>query len=137
MVTDVRGTPSVNYWFTIWSRGQVKPMATEVEAANRAVNVTAWQPEYRKFSAAPGPATEARVKTFYYPHWTAKNETGMLATRAGSDGALLISLPEKATSVELEFREPRKTKVSAMSSLAGLIGIGALVVPFRRRSKHD
>ena len=137
MLTDVRGTPSVNYWFPIWSQPDVRPMATEVEAADRVVTVASWQPEQRKFSVAAGPVTEARVRTFYYPHWTAKSEAGILDTRPDADGALLVSLPSDATSVELEFREPSKTKFSTMSSLGGLIVIGTLAAPFRRRRKYD
>jgi hypothetical protein len=137
MVTDVRGSSCVNYWFPIWARSDIRKMSTEVEAAERAVTVASWQPEHRKFSVAAGPTTEARVRTFYYPHWTATNEAGALPTRPDKDGALLISLPPNATSVALDFREPRKTKISTMSSLSGLIIIGALLVPFRRRRHND
>ena len=136
MLTSVRGTPSVNYWFPIWARADVRKMSTEVEAGDRAVTVTAWQPEQRRFSVAAGAATEARVRTFYYPHWIAKSETEVLATRPDSDGALLISLPQHATSVELDFQEPRRNKFSTISSLSGLIIIGWLAVPFRRRQKR-
>jgi hypothetical protein len=108
----------------------------EVEAGERAVNVTAWQPEHRTFSVAAGPATEARVRTFYYPHWTATSEAGTLTTRPDKDGALLISLPQDATSIALDFREPRKTKFSTITSLSGLILISALAVPLRRRRSN-
>ena len=137
MVTDVRGSTCVNYWFPIWARSNAKKMTTEVEANNRIVTVSSWQPEHRKFSVSAGPATEARVRTFYYPHWTATSEAGILPTRPDKDGALLISLPENATSVDLDFREPRKTKISTMSSLSGLIIIGMLAVPFSRRRNND
>ena len=136
MVTDVRGSSCVNYWFPIWARADAKKMSTEVEANGRPVTVSSWQPEHRKFSVGAGPATEARVRTFYYPHWTATSEAGSLPIRPDKDGALLISLPQNATSVELDFREPRKTKISTMSSLSGLIIIGALAVPFRRRRSN-
>jgi len=137
MVTDVRGSACVNYWFPIWARGHARKMTTEVEANDRTVTVSSWQPEHRKFSVSAGPATEVRVRTFYYPHWTATNEAGILPTRPDKDGALLISLPQNATSIELDFREPRKTKISTMSSLSGLIIIGMLAVPFRRRGTND
>lgn len=136
VLTDLRGTPSVNYWLTIWSRPGIRPMATEVEVADRTVNITSWQPEHRKFSVTAGPATEARIRTFYYPHWIAKNESGILPTRPDKDGALLITLPQTATTVELDFQEPRKTKFSTMSSMIGLIAIGALSVPYRRRTQR-
>jgi hypothetical protein len=137
MVKDVRGSSCVNYWFPIWARADVRKMSTEVEANGRTVTVNEWQPEHRKFSVSTGPATEARVRTFYYPHWTATTEAGVLPTRPDKDGALLISLPQNATSVALDFREPRKTKISTTSSLSGLIIIGALAVPFRRRRIND
>jgi 6-pyruvoyl-tetrahydropterin synthase related domain len=137
MVTDVRGSSCVNYWFPIWARTNVRKMTTEVEANGRTVKVTSWRPEHRKFSVTAGPATEARVRTFYYPHWTATSEAGFLPTRPDKDGALLISLPPSATSVELDFREPRKTKISTMSSLSGLIIIGVLAFPFKRRRSND
>ena len=136
MLTHVRGTPSVNYWIPIWARTDIRPMATNVEVAGRAVTVNSWQPEHRQFSVAAGPTTEARVRTFYYPHWTAKTEAGLLPTRADNDGALLISLPENATSVDLDFREPRRSSLSTITSLGGLIVIGALAAPFKRRKKQ-
>jgi hypothetical protein len=76
------------------------------------------------------------VKTFYYPHWVAKSEAGILTTRPDKDGALLISLPQDAASVQLDFREPRRTKFSTISSVGGLIIIGTLALPFRRRHKR-
>jgi len=136
MLTDVRGSSCVNYWFPIWARSDVRKMPTEVEATGRAVKIDTWQPEHRSFSVAAGPAIEARVRTFFYPHWTATTDARVLATRPDSDGALLISIPQNTTSVDLDFREPPRTKLSTISSLSGLIIIGTLVVPFRRRRTH-
>lgn len=134
MLTDVRGSACVYSWIPIWgARRDLKEMETDVEAGNREVTVTSWQPEHRTFSVAAGPATEARVRTYYYPHWTATSDTGVLATRPDKDGALLISVPQDTTSVALDFREPRRTKISTITSLSGLIIIGALVVPFKRK----
>jgi uncharacterized membrane protein len=137
MLTDVRGSACVNYWFPIWARAGIREMPGQVEAADRSVVVTSWQPEHRTFSVGAGATTEARVRTFYYPHWTATSGGAVLATRADKDGALLIALPQQATSVDLDFREPRKSKFSTMSSLGGLVIIGAMVLPFRRRQKQQ
>ena len=135
MVTDVRGSASLAYWLPVWAHSNPRQMPTQVEAAGREVTVANWQPEQRRFSVSAGPATEARVKTFYYPHWTAKNENGILPTRPDKDGALLISLPANATSIELSFSEPARTKFSTTGSLSGLIIIGTLLVPFRWKRK--
>ena len=137
LVTDIRGTRSIEYWLPTWATKTFKPMKTEVEVAGREVTVSSWEPEHRKFSVSAGPATEARVRTFYYPHWIAKSEAGILPTRPDTDGVLLVSLPQAATSVDLDFREPRRTKFSTISSLGGLIVIGCLAAPFGRRRKHD
>ena len=135
MTMDVRGSACVYSWIPVWAaRGDVKKMESEVEAAHREVTVTSWQPEHRTFSIAGGPATEARVRTYYYPHWTATSDRGVLPTRPDKDGALLISLPQNSTSVSLDFREPRRTKLSTITSLMGLIFIGSLAVPFRRKA---
>jgi hypothetical protein len=136
MVTDVRGSASINYWLPIWARAGTRPMTTQVEAADRSVAVTSWQPEHREFSVTAGPATEARIKTFYYPYWNATSEGQVLPTRPDKDGVLLVSLPPHAASVQLDFREPRRTKFSTITSLGGLIMIGALAVPFRPRLKR-
>jgi len=135
MVTDVRGTASLSYWLPIWAHPNPRPMSSQVEVAGREVTVANWQAEQRRFSVTAGPATEARVKTFYYPHWTARNENGILPTRPDIDGALLISLPANATTVELSFSEPARTKFSTTGSLSGLIITGALLVPFRWKRK--
>jgi uncharacterized membrane protein len=138
MITDVRGSTCVYQWVPIWTGGgDARKMSTEVEAGDRAVTVTSWQPEHRTFSVAAGSATEARVRTFYYPHWTATSDGKVLRVRPDKDGALLISLPQNTTSISLDFREPRRTKISTIISSSGLIMLGALVFPFRRRRNNS
>src|SRR5207249_2953569 len=88
----IRGSESVNYWIPIWARSRPQPMQSQIEAADRSATIRTWQPEHRSFDLADGLATEARVKTFYYPHWSATSGEQVLRTRPASDGALLISL---------------------------------------------
>ena len=135
-LSEVRGTQSVNYWFPIWASSSARRMTDEVEADGRPVIVQSWSPERRQFQVPAGAATEARVRAFYYPHWTAKSGGKLLSTRADKDGALLISLPADATSVELAFNEPRRSRVSSWASLAGFMIIGVLAVPFPWRQKR-
>jgi uncharacterized membrane protein len=134
-LTSVRGTASVNYWFPIWANASAQPMAVEVEAADRAVSVQSWTSESRRFSVAAGDATEARVRTFYYPHWKATSSGKVLNARPDKNGILLVSLPPSATSVDLVFDEPNRTRVSSLASLAGFMFIGVLAVPLPRRRK--
>ena len=135
-LSDVRGSASVNYWFPIWASSKTKPMPVAVNAGDRAVTVQSWTPENRQFMVAAGNAVEARVKTFYYPHWTATSAAQTLHTRPAENGALLISLPPDAASVDLAFQEPRRSRVSSFASLAGFLFIGFLAVPFPRRPRR-
>lgn len=132
-LAEVRGSQSINYWLPIGANPAAAPMAVEVEATNRAVSVQSWTPESRRFSVAAGSPTEARVRTFYYPHWTARSGEQRLNTQADKDGVLLVSLPAEAVTVDLVFEEPRRTHVSSAVSLAGVLFIGMLAVPLRRK----
>jgi hypothetical protein len=133
---SVRGTASVNYWIPVWASSKPERMKSEVEAGDRQVAVSDWTPEHRRFEVSPGIATEARVRTFYYPHWVATSAGRVLATRPDRDGALLISLPAdpaKTTSVALDFHEPPRTRISATLSALSWLSIGLLVSPLFKK----
>jgi hypothetical protein len=133
---SVRGTPSVNYWIPIWASTHPREMKSDVEAGDRQVSVSNWAPEHRSLEVSRGNTTELRVRTFYYPLWVASSSGQVLFTRPDSDGALLISLPGNltaATPVNLDFREPRRTRVAAAVSVFGWLLIGVMtIVPLAR-----
>ncbi len=132
-LAEVRGSASISYWLPLGASPTAKPMAVAVDANDRAVTVQTWTPESRRFSVAAGNATEARVRTFYYPHWTARSGHQRLNIRPDKEGVLLVSLPAEAVTVDLVFEEPRRTHVSSAVSFAGLLFIGVLAVPLRRK----
>jgi uncharacterized membrane protein len=128
---SVRGTASVKYWIPVWASPTPREMHSEVDAGKRAVVVSNWTAEHRHFEVAGGTPIEARVRTFYYPHWVATSEGRLLATRPDRDGALLISLSgdaSKVTSVNLDFREPRRTRVSGLLTAFAWLFLGLLAV---------
>ncbi|HEV2836815.1 MAG TPA: 6-pyruvoyl-tetrahydropterin synthase-related protein [Pyrinomonadaceae bacterium] len=132
-LAKVRGTSSIDYWLPVWASSTAQPMAEQVEAAGRSVSVESWTPENRRFRVAAGEAIEARVRTFYYPHWKARSAGQLLNTRPDKDGVLLISLPANAATVDLAFEEPRRSRVSAVASFAAFAFIGVLAIPLRRK----
>lgn len=135
---SVRGTASVNYWIPVWAKENPRKMKSEVEAGNRQVAVNNWSSEHRRFEVPPGNATEARVRTFYYPNWIATSAGRVLPTHPDSDGALLISLPgnpTNTTSVNLDFREPPLTRIAAGISAFGWLFIGFLTFPLFRKGE--
>jgi hypothetical protein len=126
---SVRGTSSVNYWIPVWASSTPRTMKVDVDAGMRFVTIDFWAAEHRRFEVAAGNAIDARVRTFYYPHWVATSQGHVLPTRPDRDGALLISLPADAVSVDLEFREPQKIRFANLLSAMSCLIIGALALP--------
>ncbi len=133
---NIPGSPSVYQWLPVWAHEPLPELKAEVEASNRSVIVDNWSPEKRSFHISGGSATEARVRTFFYPHWHATAGRRELAVRPDQNGALVVALPSDATSVALEFREPPRSYYAFLSALSALFVIcGLLVIPNRLFSK--
>ena len=98
-----------------------------VEAAGRGVSALEWSPERRVFRVEPGPETEARLRTFYYPHWVAAAGGVTLRTRPAEDGALLVSIPPDAAVVDVRFVEPTSTRIAGATSIMGLLAVVSLM----------
>ena len=125
---SIPGSKGVSQWWPVWVNEPIQPMDTPVYAENRMVSVKTWEPERRVFAVSAGQAPEARTRTFYYPHWVATGNGKLLATHPAEDGALMIAVPAEATTVELVFREPAKTRVSAIVSAIGWTFIGMILI---------
>lgn len=132
VIAALPGLQSIGPWYPKWVAENFFILPQQMVAGGRAVNVTAWDTEHRGFKIAAGPATEARVHTFYYPLWTASAAGQSLATRPDQDGTLIIALPPESVSVDLSFREPLRSKISGIISLLGAALIAVLIVPWRR-----
>jgi 4-amino-4-deoxy-L-arabinose transferase-like glycosyltransferase len=151
MLRPLKDAPGIIQWLPVWASatGQGKasyekcipPSApTKIEAGERTVRITEWNDLSRTFEVESGHALDARVSTFYYPHWMATANGNVLSTRPAADGALLISLPAERVTVNLQFREPRRAKLSGVVSiiswtlLASLLILGTFV---SQRREHE
>lgn len=105
---------------------QVRKMSSDVEADSRVVTIKSWGPEYRTFRVSNGPSEEARVRTYYYPLWTATAQGAPLSLRAAEDGAILIAIPSGETNVELAFREPPRVATARIVSGCGWMLIASM-----------
>lgn len=129
MLDSLPGSKGFEDGMPVWANAAPRRMTSEVEADQRAVSINSWNSERREFQVTEGEAVEARVRTFYHPHWKVTTGSGAgLETRPADDGALLFSLPPETAVVTLEFREPLRVRISAFASLAGLLSIFALFV---------
>ncbi len=107
-----------------------------VEAAGRGVEVFEWEAERRSFRVDAGPHVEARVRTFYYPHWRANVNGREQATGHDALGALLVPVPPEASAVELSFVEPFTTRAAAAVSAVALLLAALLAFAGRRRARR-
>ena len=142
LARDVRGAPSFKDWLPATAHDLLHTdlKRDKVDAGSRAVTTAAWESERRQFKVAAGPETEARVRTYYYPHWQATANGQTLTTRAADDGSILISLPPGATEVTLSFQEPARVRYAELVSLLGwlaiaAIGVGRLSLSFKRQAQ--
>lgn len=123
-MSSIRASASFKDWMPSWASeaAALYSMKESVNANARAISIDAWEPEHRVFTIDAGQAGDARVKTFYYPLWSATGANQSLETKPAEDGALLISVPAGKTTVNLDFREPpRVWKVRLVSLAAWLL----------------
>ncbi len=151
ILSPLREAPGIVQWLPVWAAASAHdqpsyqkciPPKTNalIEAGNREVQIKRWSNLKRSFEIAEGDPVEARVATFYYPHWMAMVNNRILPTRAAPDGALLISLPRERTTVYLEFREPIRSKVSVAVSIISwtlLSSLSIVGVFVRKRRDHE
>jgi hypothetical protein len=109
-------------------------MTAAVEACDRQLTIKSWEPERRIFQVSAGAATDARVQTFFYPHWQASAEGRALAIHPDQNGAMVIALPREAATVTLEFHEPKRVTYAAGLTLVGWALIGGLLIKRRTRT---
>ncbi|MEK6337617.1 MAG: 6-pyruvoyl-tetrahydropterin synthase-related protein [Acidobacteriota bacterium] len=151
MLQLLNEAPGINQWLPVWANAAAEgkpayekcaPPVTgkRVEAGTRTLRIGNWQDLTRTFEVGPGSPLDARVATFYYPHWIASTNGQTLPTRPGDDGALLISLPPEQATVSLEFREPPRTMISIVASIISWTLLASLLIfgSFAdRRRQHD
>jgi hypothetical protein len=129
-VQDSRGAVSFKDWLPVWAHEllQVAKMRNNVEAQQRTVAITSWAPLHRSFDVGPGTSGDAHVRTYFYPHWIASASGKALSTRPADDGTILIAIPPEAVSVNLDFQEPRRTRIAAIVSTIGWTLISGIFI---------
>jgi uncharacterized membrane protein len=128
MVASLQGSETNKDFLPVWVSDKPLPMNQAVEASGREVHVTEWSAKVKEFALGAGAATEVRLKILYYPYWRVTSEGRQLETWPASDGALLVSMPQTAATVKVNFVEPASTRVAGALSILGLVAIGFLCV---------
>ena len=127
-LTNIPGSEGIYQWLPIWTHDPLPQMNASVEAGDRSIKIETWSPEKRLFFVSAGNATEARIKTFFYPHWTASAAGRQLPIHPDQTGAMIVTLPKEATAVSLEFREPKRVRYASGLTFIGWMFIGGLLI---------
>jgi len=134
-LTSIPGSEGINHWLPIWVHEPLPQMAAQVEAGERPVKIETWAPELRVFQVGAGDAREARIRTFFYPHWIATAGERQLPIHPDQNGAITIALPTEAATISLQFREPPRVHYAAGLTLLGWLIIGGFWLK-RRRARN-
>ena len=149
MLKPLNEAPGIIQWLPVWANatGQGKAsyekcipppaIPARIDAGERAIRINEWTDLSRTFEVESGRALEAHVSTFYYPHWIATANGRALSTRPAPDGALLISLPPERVTVNFQFREPRRAKLSGVVSIISWTLLASFLIFGRFVRQHE
>jgi hypothetical protein len=149
MLKPLNEAPGIIQWLPVWANatGQGKPsyekcipppaIPARIDADERTIRINEWTDLSRTFEVESGRALEAHVSTFYYPHWIATANGQAFSTRPAADGALLISLPPERVTVNLQFREPSRAKLSVVVSIISWTLLASFLIFGAFKSQHE
>ena len=131
LLPQIHQAASFKDWLPINAKNFVElpRMDSNVEAEPRNVAIQAWEPELRRFEVSNGPATTARIKTYYYPSWTATINGNQMPVGSDSNGVIQINVPGGQSTVEMRFGPPSHFRAARTVSLVSL-GVLAILLGF-------
>lgn len=127
-LAEMRAVPGCRCWWPVWADTRALEQREKVSAGERAVTISDWDRESRKFTIESGTAGTARVATFYYPHW--KAEVNGKPAEVGKDefGAITIPISAERSEIRLYFKEPAMLNIA--KAVSGATWIGLIIAIF-------
>ncbi len=128
---------SFDCWWTIWSKSEAFQTKEKVVTNNRQFSIIKWDSELREFEVAAGTPANARIATFYYPHWQATVNGQVVKIERNDDGTMAIPVPAESAKISVQFVEPYLIKIAKIISLVTwilLLGFGIML--WKKRNSH-
>jgi uncharacterized membrane protein len=118
------------FWWSVWSDKKAIFIKEKVLIENRELTVQNWSSEQRNFQINSGMATQARIATFYYPHWKAEVNGNPVNVEKDENGAILIPIPAEASTVKVYFQEPFGVRTASIVSIIAwlILGVSGLFI---------
>lgn len=129
---------SFNCWLPVWSKSEAIQSRQKVLAEDRSAQIIVWQPIEREIVFVAGKPTDARIATFYYPHWTATVNGQPTELKRDENGTMLVPLPAEAADVKIWFQEPIYVRAASYISILTwvILSIIGLFI-FRKNKSHQ
>jgi hypothetical protein len=119
-------------WWSVWSKTDAFEIKKQVIAGERQTDIIEWKPEERTFYVSKGPATTARISTFYYPHWKATINEDPVNIEMDENGVMLILLPDEESTVKIIFQEPMTIIIASIISGVTWLFVFTMFLIFQR-----
>ena len=121
-------------WWPTWAEETAFGNPERVAAGSRAVEISEWKAETRSFAIEAGTEPNARIATFYYPHWKAEVNGIPTEVQKAADGTITIPLDQQASHVHLFFEEPYFLSAANAISLITWAGLLFGLLASKRRT---
>ncbi|NJM54353.1 MAG: hypothetical protein HC846_13840 [Blastocatellia bacterium] len=136
-ISNLKEDESFDCWWTVWAKKEAFQQKEKVIAQNRDIRISTWEGEKREFEIGGGQMTNARIATFYYPHWKATINDENVEVSRNEDGTISIALPTESAKVRLSFIEPFRIRVAeAISAICWVLLIFAGLIYFFRNNRN-
>jgi hypothetical protein len=130
-VANIATGASATAWWPVWASAKAFEVSDQVIAGGRRVEISKWESKDRRFKIDDGPQAQARVATFYYPHWKATVNGEKVDVGKDENGAITIPVGTETADITLSFDEPGLNRAALWVSLiswilAGLVSLWAV-----------
>ncbi len=124
-------------WWPVWAKRAAFEQKEKVVADSRIVTILDWDRENRKFSVEEGEQGNARVATFWYPHWKARVNGMQVEVAKDENGAILIPIPSIRSEITLYFKEPVFLEAAKYVSLITWITLLFLLLSIYKQQRNQ
>lgn len=139
LISSVPKEESLPEWLPVWANRSLhlNNNGPLIEAQDRQASPLLWEPERRVFRVTSGKTSQATLRTFFYPLWTATVNNRNSPLTYSADGLIQVPLPPEESLVVVEFVQPLRVRVAEIISVLSLLLISVVAViglPAKRRS---
>lgn len=115
-------------WWPVWAKAEALAVNEKVIVGTRPVDISVWQAEARVFRIAEGSEGNARIATFYYPHWKATINGEPVDVGKDDNGAIALPIPANASEVRMYFEEPAVNRFCFYLSVTCWLALASALV---------